>query len=460
MGFWLPPNDGGVVGVGAGPAQLVEHLQLILERLGNRVEEGHLVDHARHAALGAGAVVAHDVDDQRVVGLSQFVDRGEQAPDLLVGLLAEAREHLHLAREQPALVGGERVPVLDRGGLGGQLRVGGHDPQLLLPGERFLAVGVPAAVEAAGVLPDVGRRHVVRRVRGAGREVQEERPVRRQALLLANPGNRLVRHVGHEVVVGVGRLLDAREAIVERRRPLVGLAADEPVELVEARPRRPAIGRPRGADLPRRRFVVLPEGAGTVAVQPEDLGERGDAVRPVAGVPGKRRRDVHHRAGIGGVVIAAGLERHARRRAEGRDVEVVVAEPVGGQAVEVGHLDRAAERARLAEAEVVEENHDHVGRLGRRLHLEARRRGGLAGLERRARRIRGVRHRQHPAVDVGARARRGRRRLGRLGRSAGAHGAEREIQDPSCRARHGVNSSNKAFLRTIERLWPPDHCQK
>ena len=94
--------------------------------------------------------------------------------------------------------------------------------------------------------------HVVRRVRGARREVDEERLVGRQRLLVLDPGHRLVRHVGHEVVVRVVRQLDLGDAVVEVGRPLVGLAADEAVELVEALVGRPAVEGAGDARSPRR----------------------------------------------------------------------------------------------------------------------------------------------------------------------------------------------------------------
>ena len=83
--------------------------------------------------------------------------------------------------------------------------------------------------------------HVVRRVGGAGGEVDEERLVGRHRLLVLHPGDGLVRHVGHEVVVRIVRQLDLGDAVVEEGRPLVGLAADEAVELVEALAGRPAV---------------------------------------------------------------------------------------------------------------------------------------------------------------------------------------------------------------------------
>ena len=219
---------------GLGAAPLVDVLEHVGHGLGDAVEVGHLVEHAEHAALGAGAVVADLVDDQRVVELAQVLDGLHDAADLVVGVRGERGEHFHLPREQPLLVGAERVPGLDVGGPVGQLGVLRDDAQLLLPGEGLLAVLVPAAVELALELRDPLLRHVMRRVRGAGGEVGEERLVRGQRLLAADPLDGLVGHVGREVVVRVVRRLHLDGAVEDQRRPLVGLAADEAVELVEA----------------------------------------------------------------------------------------------------------------------------------------------------------------------------------------------------------------------------------
>ena len=92
----------------------------------------------------------------------------------------------------------------------GQLGVGRDDPELLLPGEGALALDVPAVVELAGVLVGPLLRHVVRRVRRARREVDEERLVRHQRLLLAHPAHRAVGQVLGQVVALLrgGRRLD------------------------------------------------------------------------------------------------------------------------------------------------------------------------------------------------------------------------------------------------------------
>ena len=163
-------------------------------------------------------------------------------------------------------------------------------------------------------------------MRRAGRVVDEERLVGRHRLLRLDPVDRLVGHVHGEVVVLHLRRLDLDQPVVDERIPLVGLAADEAVELVEALVRGPAIERSRHAGLPRGRLVPLAERAGAVAVEPQHLGEWRDAVRVLPGVAGKRRRRLHDRAGVDGVMVPPGLERVARRRAQRRRVEVVEAQ--------------------------------------------------------------------------------------------------------------------------------------
>ena len=98
-------------------------------------------------------------------------------------VFAEAGEDFHLAGKELLLVGAQLVPVLDGLGLGSQLGARGNDAERDLAGQRLFAQLVPALVELALVLGDPLLRHMVRRVRGARSEVDEERLVRRQRFL-------------------------------------------------------------------------------------------------------------------------------------------------------------------------------------------------------------------------------------------------------------------------------------
>jgi hypothetical protein len=151
-------------------------------------------------------------------------------------------------------------------------RIGGDDAQLFLPLERDLALLVPAVRELAFVPVDPLLRDVMRRVRGAGREVDEERLVGQQRFLLARPGNRLVGQVFGQVVP-LGRCLrrlDRRRAFVQGRVPLVVLATDEAIEVLEAAPAsRPRVERTCRARLPDRDLMALAELRGLVAIELE-----------------------------------------------------------------------------------------------------------------------------------------------------------------------------------------------
>ena len=135
------------------------------------------VPHQR--ALGAGAVVTVDVDDQRVVELAHVLDLLDDAADLVVGVGRVASEHLGLPGEQLLLVGRQRFPLRQVIRPGGELRVRGNHAQPLLVGEDLLAQGIPAHVELALELVDPLLRRLVRRVASTGNVVDEERLVGR-----------------------------------------------------------------------------------------------------------------------------------------------------------------------------------------------------------------------------------------------------------------------------------------
>ena len=230
--------------------------------------------------------------------------------------------------------------------------------------------------------------------------VDEEGLVRRQRLLAANPLDRLVGDIGADVIVRVARRRNAGHAVVESRRVEVGLALQEPVELVEARMRRPAVERPRHAQLPRRQLVTLAELRRPIPVQPEHLGQRRDRVRPNPRHAGERRAHLRDPAHVRAVRVAAGQERHPRRRTDRSGVEVRVAQPALGEPVEGLHVDRPAEARGVGEPHVVDQHEHDVRRARplRRLQLEARRRGRFSRVNLGDRRILRLRKRQDRSI--------------------------------------------------------------
>src|SRR5512140_738147 len=155
-----------------------------------------------------------------------------------------------------------------------ELAVLRDDAELFLPGERLLAQLVPALIEFALVLVRPLLGHMMRRMGRARREVDEERLVGRECFLLSDPGDRLVGHVLHEMVALFGRSLQLhrRRPLIKRRVPLVGLAAEEAIEVLEsAATRGPLIERSDRARLPHRHLMALAELRSGIAIELQRL---------------------------------------------------------------------------------------------------------------------------------------------------------------------------------------------
>ena len=328
-------------------------------------------------ALGRRAVVADDVVDQRVVEDAELLQAVEQPADVVVGVLHEAGVDFHLAAQDRLEVLRHLVPRRDFLVARGELAVRRDDAELLLPGEGLLAQLVPALRRTC---PCTCR--PTPWARGAARGWRRARSRRRTACRARAPSagaiqfDGLVGHVLHEVVALFGRLLrlDRRGALVERRIPLVGLAADEAVEVLEAAAARgPGVERPDRARLPHRHFVALAELRRVVAVELERLGQRRHGVGQHRAVARRAGGDLGDAAHAGGVVVAAGQQRLARRRAERGGVEAVELQTARRQLLRVRRLAGTAEGAGRAEAGVVDQDDEHVGRtLGRPQLLDRR----------------------------------------------------------------------------------------
>jgi hypothetical protein len=123
---------------------------------------------------------------------------------------------------------------------------------------------------------------MMRRMGRAGREIDEERLIGRERFLLSDPGDRLIGHVFHQVVAFFRRplQLDGSGAFIESRVPLVGLAAEEAIEVLEsAAARGPLIERSDRARLPHRHFMALSELRCGIPIELQRLCKRCDGVR-------------------------------------------------------------------------------------------------------------------------------------------------------------------------------------
>ena len=154
-----------VVRVGLVGAPDVVELHVLFDRRVDAIRNGELVVQAVQRAFGARAVVAADVDDQRIVELAGVLDRLDHAADLVVGIGEIRRIDIGLADVELLRLGRERVPLRQVLRPGRELGVLRDHAELLLVGEDRLTQLVPAVVEQMHVadLVDPLLRRVVRR---------------------------------------------------------------------------------------------------------------------------------------------------------------------------------------------------------------------------------------------------------------------------------------------------------
>ena len=315
------------VRVGRRRAPGVVELELIFDgEIQDAVVRGVLVGRAGQRAFGTGAVVAVDINDQRVVELALILHFLDDAADLVVGIGRVAGVDLGLPGEQLLLVGRQRFPFRQIVGPGRKVRIRGNNSQPFLIGENLLAHGIPAHVELALEFFDPLRLRLVRRVAAAGNVVDEERLVGRSGVELLDVFDRLVRHVGGEVIVGFADPRKNLPVVLEQiRRPLVGLAAHEAVEVVKTHSRRPLVERAGDGVLVGWRVVVLAEPRRGIAVVFEDPADGRVILADDRVIARESGRQLGDDAEAPGVMIASGDQRRPRRRAQRGRIELRVA---------------------------------------------------------------------------------------------------------------------------------------
>ncbi len=126
-------------------AVLLDQLQLLLGVEHDAVEERHLVERAGDRALHAGAVVAPDVEDERVVEVAHLLDArpagGRRSSRRSPG---SRRRPPSGGRRASSASSVERVPGGEQVGPLGQLGVLRDDPELLLALERLARAARPS----------------------------------------------------------------------------------------------------------------------------------------------------------------------------------------------------------------------------------------------------------------------------------------------------------------------------
>ena len=271
---------------------------------------------------------------------------------------------------------------------------------------------------------------MVRRVRAARRVVQQERHIRIDVVELIHPVDGVIRHRGGQVPLRIpDERLDMRGIPEQRaRRPLVGVAAHETVEVLEPHAGRPLVERTRLARLIDRRVVILSEPRRAVAVLQENATNRGAILADHAVVTGEARRDLRDHTEPDRVVVAPGDQCSPGRRAQRGRVEIGVAQPAGGDAVQRRRRNDAAECGWCTKADVVGEDQQDVRRALWRDHARRPGRFRLGSVE----------------VDLSLKFLRRRREVAAVDRSSGV-GRTGLARDLLCHHQRGCGDSAEDY---------------
>ena len=259
-------------------------------------------------------------------------------------------------------------PGLHAGVARRELRARRNHPQLQLPREPLLADRIPARVELAPIPLDVLRRRLVRRVRRARREIQEERLPRIDRLLVPQKAHRPVRQILRQVIALLRppRRIHMVIVVDQLRVELIRLAAHKAVEAIKAPLQRPILERTRLRGRLQRRQVPLAHRERRVVLLAQQLRHRRRVLRYRAAHVRVARIEMRNRPHPHRVVVATRQQRGPRRRTERRHMEIAEAQPAGSQPINVRRRNRRAVAAQMRETQIVEQDHQHVRAILRR----------------------------------------------------------------------------------------------
>ena len=204
---------------------------------------------------------------------------------------------------------------------------------------------------------------MVGRVAGGERDIEEEGLVGIGGHQLPQPLAGLIHDVFRQVIALPFRRLDPLVPRDQFRVPLVCLARHKAVEAVETPLQGPVVVGAGGTRLVDGSQVPLARREGLVSVRPQHLGQVGRLAGSESPGVGKAVDHLRHPAHADAVMVAAGEQAGPGRRAERSDVEVRIAQSVGGEAVEGRGFDIGAVAAEVRVAHVVQHDHHDVRSL-------------------------------------------------------------------------------------------------
>ena len=167
------------------------------------VEEAPLVHHALRSALATRAVVGEQ-HDHRVVADLHLVEECEQSTDLCIGVVEHRGKGFLQSAGEEFFVRGELVPRSHTRVAHRKRGVVRDDAHLFLSRKDSFAMDVPALVECATPLGEIGIGSVVRGVLRTEGEIQKERSIGSHGTKVTNPRRRLIDEVLGQVITLFG----------------------------------------------------------------------------------------------------------------------------------------------------------------------------------------------------------------------------------------------------------------
>ena len=222
-----------IVGLGCTPLVIAFHV-FLHGRLGNAVEDQHLIVGAFQSSLAAGPVVGGD-HDQCVVQCSRAIERRDDAADFVVHMLELSGKGLHLAGVHLLLLRGEGIPCRDVFGTSGEFCARRKNPSGDLIVEDLRACGVPARVERATVFLTIRGWGMMRCMRRARCPLHHEGTVGRYGPVRRDPIDGPIRHVSRKVIFGLSEEgIDRPVVLVHDRHKVMDVSPEKTVKVVEA----------------------------------------------------------------------------------------------------------------------------------------------------------------------------------------------------------------------------------
>ena len=204
----------------------------------------------------------------------------------------------------------------------------------------------------------------MRRMSGPRRILNEEWLARHGLIESIQIIDGLIGHACGQIPAGLAlERINLRGVAVQVGLPLVGVATNKTIEILEAHAGGPLVKRPYLAGRKRRGIVVLAKPRGRVAVVQQHPTDGGLVLGDNAVVAGESRGLLRNHAEPHRMMVTASDERRARRRTQSGGMDVVVAQAILGNAVQCGRRDDAAEGTRHAKSGVICDDEQHIGGL-------------------------------------------------------------------------------------------------